>query len=383
LRDWYLYLQFPDGTVRKMTQEERDTQNIPLGARRFNPDNLRSPHPRPNLTYDYKGYKPHPNGWAVSLEKMQELDAAGRLLFPSSLDGRIMRKRYLDEAPGIVVGDVWTDISQLRGSQAEALGYPTQKPEALLERIIKASSNEGDLVLDPFCGCGTAIAVAQRLNRRWIGIDITHLAITLMKNRLLDTFGAAMDGAYRVIGEPVTLSEAQALADEDKYQFQWWALGLVGARPVPGDQKKGADKGIDGRLYFIDDNSGNAKQVILSVKGGHTDVTHVRDLRGVLDREGAEIGVLISMQEPTGPMKTEAASTGFYASPWNPAKPHPRLQILTIKELLEGKRIDMPPPGQVNVTFQRAPKARGESDARTPSIWDSGAVSDRMDVEKG
>ena len=157
----------------------------------------------------------------------------------------------------------------------------------------------------------------------------------------------------------VTLTEAEALAAEDKYQFQWWALGLVGARPV--EQKKGADKGIDGRLYFIDDNSGDAKQVILSVKGGHTDVTHVRDLRGVLDREQAQIGVLISMQEPTGPMKTEAASAGFYTSPWNPSKPHPKLQILTIKELLDGKRIDMPPPGQVNVTFQRAPKARGEA----------------------
>lgn len=197
-----------------------------------------------------------------------------------------------------------------------------------------------------------------------------------MKNRLLDTFGATMDGAYRVIGEPVTLSEAEALANEDKYQFQWWALGLVGARPVPGDQKKGADKGIDGRLYFIDDNSGVAKQVILSVKGGHADVSHVRDLRGVLDREGAEIGVLITMQEPTGPMKTEAASAGFYASPWNPAKPHPRLQILTIKELLEGKRIDMPPPGQVNVTFQRAPKARGEAGTHTPSIWDTSSDSE-------
>ena len=179
------------------------------------------------------------------------------------------------------------------------------------------------------------------------------------EGRLLDAFGADVAKTSRVIGEPVTLSEAEALAAEDKYQFQWWALGLVGARPV--EQKKGADKGIDGRLYFIDDNSGAAKQVILSVKGGHTDVTHVRDLRGVLDREQAQIGVLISMQEPTGPMKTEAASAGFYASPWNPAKPHPRLQILTIRELLDGKRIDMPPPGQVNVTFQRAPRARGEA----------------------
>jgi DNA modification methylase len=346
--------------------------SVDANGRRYTTRDLRSPHPRPNLTYEYKGYKPHPNGWSISREKMEEYDRQGRLWFPSSPDGRIRLKLYLDEQPGRRVQNLWDDIPPINSQAQERLGYPTQKPEALFERIIKASSNEGDTVLDPFCGCGTAIAVAQRLNRRWIGIDITHLAITLMKNRLLDSFGAAMEGAYRVIGEPVTLSEAQALADEDKYQFQWWALGLVGARPVPGDQKKGADKGIDGRLYFMDDNSGIAKQVILSVKGGHTDVTHVRDLRGVLDREGAEIGVLISMQEPTGPMKTEAASAGFYASPWNPSKPHARLQILTIKELLDGKRIDMPPPGQVNVTFQRAPKARGAVSTQAPSIWDTG-----------
>ncbi len=328
-------------------------------GRRYRLSDLRNPGVRPNLQYDYKGYKPHPNGWAMTREKMELLDAEGRLYFPKSPDGRIQLKRYLDEMPGNPVGSVWTDIRPIGAQAQERLGYPTQKPEALLERIIKASSNEGDVVLDPFCGCGTAIAVAQRLNRRWIGIDITHLAISLMKNRLLDSFGAEVAKAYTVIGEPVTLSEAEALAAEDKYQFQWWALGLVGARPV--EQKKGADKGIDGRLYFIDDNSGDAKQVILSVKGGHTDVTHVRDLRGVLDREKAQIGVLISMQEPTGPMKTEAASAGFYTSPWNPTKPHPRLQILTIRELLEGKRIGMPPPGQVNVTFQRAPRARGEA----------------------
>lgn len=351
---------------------EKHFRHIDENGRRYRIDNLANPAPRPNLMYEYKGYKPPANGWAISREKMEEWDKAGRLYYPKSADGRIQRKRYLDELKGDPVQSLWDDVEPISSQASERLGYPTQKPEALLERIIQASSNEGDLVLDPFCGCGTAIAVAQKLNRRWIGIDITHLAITLMKNRLLDTFGAAMEGAYRVIGEPVTLSEAEALAAEDKYQFQWWALGLVGARPVPGDQKKGADKGIDGRLYFIDDNTGNAKQVILSVKGGHTDVTHVRDLRGVLDREGAEIGVLITMQEPTGPMKVEAASAGFYASPWNPSKPHPRLQILTIKELLEGKRIDMPPPGQVNVTFQRAPKARGEAGTHTPSIWDSG-----------
>jgi hypothetical protein len=232
------------------------------------------------------------------------------------------------------------------------LGYPTQKPEALLERIIQASSNKGELVLDPFCGCGTTIAVAHRLKRRWIGIDITHLAVTLMKHRLKDAFGEAVRSTYEVVGEPVDVNGAGALAEQDPYQFQWWALGLVGARPV--EQKKGADKGIDGRLYFHDDPKGKTKQIIFSVKAGHTTAAHVRDLRGVIDRENAEIGVLISMQEPTQPMRAEAAACGFYKSLWGQ---HPRLQILTIAELLQGKSIDYPPSAQVDATFKKAPKA--------------------------
>jgi hypothetical protein len=248
----------------------------------------------------------------------------------------------------------------------ERLGYPTQKPEALLERIITASSDEGDVVLDPFCGCGTTVAAAQRLRRRWIGIDITHLAITLIRHRLRDAFGGQV--AYQVIGEPVSLPDAKTLADQDPYQFQWWALGLVGARPV--EQKKGADQGIDGRLYFHDEGeSGKTKQVVLSVKAGQTNVAHLRDLRGVVEREKAEIGVLITMQEPTQPMRTEGAGGGFYHSPgWN--KDYPRLQILTVAELLEGKGVDMPPlhgVAEVNTTFKKAPKAR-RRDPETPPL---------------
>jgi hypothetical protein len=243
------------------------------------------------------------------------------------------------------------------------LGYQTQKPEALLERIIQASTNEGDTVLDPFCGCGTTIAVAQRLKRGWIGIDITHLAIALVKNRLHDSFGDEV--SYEVVREPVSVPDAQTLASEDPYQFQYWALGLVGARPV--EEKKGADKGIDGRLYFHDDAEGaKTKQVILSVKAGHSNAAHVRDLRGVVEREQAEIGVLITMQEPTQPMRTEAAGAGFYHSPaYN--KNYPRLQILTVAELLNHKGIEMPPLRQVNVTFKKAPKARKQR-AHKPSL---------------
>ena len=215
--------------------------------------------------------------------------------------------------PGIPLQDLWDDIPPEAGSRD--LGYPTQKPETLLERVIQSSSNEGDLVLDPFCGCGTAIAVAQRLNRQWIGIDITHLAITLIKHRLHDAYGGK--ASYEIIGEPVSLPDAQALATQDPYQFQWWALGLVGARPV--EQKKGAAKGIAGCLYFHDDAEGQTKQVIFSVKAGkHVDVSMVRDLGHVVSREKAQMGVLISMENPTQPMRAEAAGCSLVPLPGIP-----------------------------------------------------------------
>ncbi|MEL7645778.1 MAG: DNA methyltransferase [Anaerolineaceae bacterium] len=357
LRDWYSYLEFPDGTTRRMTKKEKETQVIPPDARRFNTADMASPNPRPNLMFDYKGYHYPPKGWRYSLDTMKKLDEQGKLLFPASINGRIMFKRYLDEQVGATVGDVWTDISQLRSPMVERMGYPTQKPLALLERIINASSNPGDVVLDPFCGCGTAIAAAQKLGRQWIGIDITHLAIGLIKRRMEDAFGDSLQ--YEVIGEPTTVDDARSLAEQDKYQFQWWALGLVGARPA--DQKKGADHGIDGRLYFHDDHSGKTKQVILSVKGGsHVNVSHIRDLIGVLEREKAEIGVFISLEEASKPMRAEAAQAGFYHSEtWN--RDYPRVQILTIAELLDGKQIDMPPIQQVNQTFKRARREKGGS----------------------
>ncbi len=289
-----------------------------------------------------------------SRETFDRLKTDKRLISPQKKGAKWSYKQYLSESPGFTqVDDIWTEINAINPVAKERLGYPTQKPEALLERIIEASSDTADTILDPFCGCGTAVAVAQRLNRHWIGIDITHLAITLIKHRLWDAFGDK--ALYEVIGEPVSLPDAEALAAEDPYQFQWWALGLVGARPV--EQKKGADKGIDGRLYFHDEpQGGKTKQIVLSVKAGHTNAAHVRDLRGVLEREKAEIGVLITMQEPTHPMRSEGAGAGFYKSPWG--QQYRRLQILTIAELLDGKHIDYPPPTQTNVTFKRAPRAK-------------------------
>jgi SAM-dependent methyltransferase len=345
----------PDSRVEKkynLTDEK---------GRRFKSEPLELPQmmARPNLVYEYKGYTPK-WGWMMKKEKLLELEKEEKIYW--TRNGRPRRKNFLSDYEGTEVDNIWIDIHPLGQNQSEALGYPTQKPEDLLERILLASSREDDTVLDPFCGCGTAIAAAQKLKRNWIGIDITHLAIGLIKHRMADQFGDELE--YEVFGEPTTLEGAKELADMDKFQFEWWALGLVGARPA--DPKKGADRGIDGRLYFHDDSSSKTKQVIISVKGGHTGVAHIRDLVGVLDREEAQIGVEITLQEPTQPMRSEAASAGFYDSPWGK---HPRVQILTIEELLEGVQIDMPPIRQVNQTYRRAPRHQ-ETDGHQPSLLD-------------
>ena len=307
--------------------------------------------------YEWHGLRPPPSRcWAMAKDNMDELEKKGRIHWPKKKGGMPRLKLYPEDQPGVPGKDIWTDIKTMHNLSSERLGYPTQKPEALLERIIKASSNEGDIVLDPFCGCGTAVVVAQRLNRHWIGIDITHLAINLIKTRLRDAFGDEVKNSYDVIGEPTTFTEAEALAKEDPFQFQSWALGLVGARPY--EQKKGSDRGIDGRLYFHDDRSGRTKQIILSVKAGHVQVAHVRDLRGTIEREKAEIGVLLCLEKPTKPMLHEAVEAAFYESQgWGK---FPRIQILTIEELLGGKTIDYP-CGAADATFKRAPRAKSAS----------------------
>ncbi|MEX0642155.1 MAG: DNA methyltransferase [Pirellulales bacterium] len=322
----------------------------------------------------WRGYDPNKWGrhWANNHGQMNEWDKAGLIHWPktSGSAGGFPRRRAddpFDEAARMVtVGDVWTDIDRINQAAKERLGYPTQKPEALLDRIISVSTDEGDTVLDPFCGCGTSIASAQKLNRRWIGIDVTHLAITLIKHRLTSAFGNT--AKFTVVGEPVSAPDATTLAAADPYQFQWWALGLVGARPA--EQKKGADKGIDGRLYFHDeDDARETKQVIFSVKAGHISVPHVRDLRGVLAREKAHIGVLISIEKPTKPMRAEAAGAGFYRSQWT-QKDYPKLQLLTIDELLGGKQVDMPAVKHTSQTFKKAPKAKAKKTHRQKMIGD-------------
>jgi DNA modification methylase len=337
----------------------------------------RNPH------YEFLGVTRY---WRYSKERMQELYKQGRII-QTKPGGVPAYKRYLDEMKGVSLQDLWTDITPIPAQAKERLGYPTQKPVALLERIISASSNPGDVVLDPFCGCGTTIDAAEKLGRDWIGIDVTQLAISLIKNRLQDTYGSRLKfesssrresapsssseksqsgltsaatgniSLVRIIGEPTTPNEAATLAEDDKYQFQWWALGLVGARPV--EQKKGADHGIDGKILFRDDpKAAKPEQIIIQVKGGKTGVKDVRDLRGVLDREKAAIGILISLQPATGPMETEAASAGFYEHKTNKQK-FPRLQLRTVKELMEGKGIERPTSAAaIEETFKKAPESK-------------------------
>jgi site-specific DNA-methyltransferase (adenine-specific) len=327
--------------------------------------------------------------WSVQ-GKLDALDKAGLIYWPPK--GKVPGfKRYYNPNAGVPAADIITDIDPIAAQSAERLGYPTQKPVALLERFILASSNPGGLVLDPFCGCGTTIDAAEKLGRDWIGIDVTQLAISLIKNRLQDTYGSRMkfvsgplqrrtgvapvsnitetdisetgatpvlrESIVRIIGEPTTPNEAATLAEDDKYQFQWWALGLVGARPV--EQKKGADHGIDGKILFRDaPKAAKSEQIIIQVKGGKTGVKDVRDLRGVLDREQAAIGILISLQPATGPMETEAASAGFYEHKTNKQK-FPRLQLRTVKELMEGKGIGRPSTvAATDETFKKAPESK-------------------------
>ena len=320
----------------------------PGTGRKYRKDNLAGPGgaAKGNPQYEVMGVTRY---WRYSKERMQALIRQGRVI--QTKPGTVPAyKRYLDEMPGVPLQDLWGDIKPIGSQAAERLGYPTQKPVALLERIIQASSNEGDVVLDPFCGCGTTIAAAQKLDRRWIGIDITQLAISLIRYRMGDSFGK--DCRFEVIGEPTSIQDATALAKEDPYQFQWWALGLVRARPV--EQKKGTDRGIDGRLYFHDEGrGGETKQIIFSVKAGKVTVSHIRDLVGVISREKAQIGAFLSMEPPTSPMRREAASAGFYESPWGK---HPRIQLLTIEDLLGGKSIDY--PQDTDVTFKKAQRVK-------------------------
>ncbi len=324
-------------------------------GRRYQLTSILSPSPRPNMTYYWKGFPPPPMGWRFSRERMAEYDARGLIWYPKRKDGtldtdkRPRFKRYLDQQKGTVATTIWTDIPPINSQAQERLGYPTQKPLALLERIISTSSNPGDIVLDPFCGCGTAVHAAEKLQRRWIGIDVTHLAISLIEKRLNDAFPGIH---YEVHGTPKDEGAARALAALDKYQFQWWAVSLVNAQPY-GNKKKGPDKGIDGVIYFKPDGK-TTERAIVSVKGGsNVGVGAVKELRATIERQKAPIGLLICLDDPTREMRAEAASAGLYDC--GHVQKYPRIEIFTVADLFVGKKPSIPLVDPT-AAFKKAPK---------------------------
>jgi len=305
-------------------------------GRRYRLDNITAPMSRASKgqIYEWKGFRPGPSRcWIYAKDKMAELDAAGRLHY--SKTGYVSYKRYLDEMKGVRTQDIWDDITI--ASRTESLGYPTQKPLALLERIINASSNPGDLILDPFCGCGTAVVAAEKLGRRWIGIDITPIAIRLITERLERDFHLKPDKDYGVTGIPKDRSSARRLFEEDPKRFEIWAVTRVQGVPQPD---KVADKGVDGKVYFQDLKE-NLQWAVVQVKGGHVNPAMVRDFAHVIERDKAAMGFLITLETPTKGMYQAADEAGFFTAP--SGRKIPRLQIRTIKELLEErKEFDFP-----------------------------------------
>jgi DNA modification methylase len=314
-------------------------------GRKWSEQNLSSPNPRPNLTYPFTApngttYEPPPNGWKYTPDRMQVLAAEGRLHYPRKQGARLRLKNYLDEMPGVPPQDVWTDIGPIGGTNPERLGYPTQKPEALLERIVQSSSDEGDVVLDPFCGCGTTVAVAQQLRRQWVGIDITYIAVDLIDKRLRATYGEPIRSTYEIHGIPRDLAGAQALFASNAFDFERWAVSLVNGQPHARHEQAG-DRGVDGWVRFAATATDRGRAVV-SVKGGRQlNPSMVRDLRGTVESQRADMGVLVTLEQPTRGMVQETRRSGSYVHPLT-GRTHPRLQIVTVAQLLAGEPPDMP-----------------------------------------
>lgn len=327
-------------------------------GRRWQSVTLRNPSIRPNLHYPYLAsngqvYQPHANGWSCDIRRMKKYDQEERLHFPGKADGKLRLKMYLDESPGVKAQNIWSDIPAVNAMAEERLGYPTQKPLALLTRIVSTSSNPGDVVLDPFCGCGTAVHAAQALGRQWIGIDVTHIAIQIILDRLKKYFPSEKP---EVLGRPEDLSGARELARRDKYQFQWWASSLIGGQ-ARGGNRKGADRGVDGEIFFKHGVRSYGKAII-SVKGGdNLAPSMIRDLAGTTDRERADMGIFICLAQPTREMRVTAASFGMFDGVY------PKIAIITVDELLQRQSTFSLPPTFDTVTVrdearQRGPKQR-------------------------
>lgn len=325
-------------------------------GRRYQLDNLINPNAnRPNLTYEFLGVS---RVWRWTKERMLKAHADG--LIHQSAPGRVPRlKRYLDEQRGMPLGDVWTDIPPLNSQAKERLGYPTQKPVKLLNRILRAASNPGDVILDPFCGCGTTIAAAEEIDRNWIGIDVAFHAIKVIEDRIQTVNSGSK---YEVGGIPKDFESAQRLAFKDKFQFQWWANYLVGVQTLK-EIKKGPDRGIDGQMYFMNGPKGWGR-ILTSVKGGQNVGTRdVREFKAVIDREKADMGLFICLRGGTREMKAEAASFGFADT----AHGHlPRLQIVSVEEWFKGNRPILPSLGHVSREYFQPERLQKTKKSRIP-----------------
>ena len=307
-------------------------------GRRFKASDLSAAKPGGDTSYLWKGNLP-PSGryWAFSRENMEKFEAAGKIYY--SRTGKPYLKQYLDEMLGVSPNDIWIEFPGIT-IKSERLGYPTQKPLALLERIIKSSSKVGDVVLDAYCGCGTTVAVSQRLKRQWIGIDITYQSISLILKRLEDAFGAGVLDSVALNGIPKDMASAKALAlkkdDRTRKEFEKWAVLTYSNNRATINQKKGADKGIDGIAYFTGDRD-EPEKIILQVKSGKVNSRDIRDLRGTMDREGAVLGVFITLNQPTKDMSKEAKEAGIYQSRFM-NKPTDKIRIVTIQEMIEEQK---------------------------------------------
>jgi len=348
-------------TVRTEYSQDHLTKrfrNVDANGRNFWPNTCLAPGGRGPL-YEWNG---HSRNWRFTKDRMSELDAKGDIYYSES--GMPYRKNYLDELPGQTVQNLWADIKMTK-SGAERLGYPTQKPIALLERIINASSNPGDVVLDPFCGCGTAIVAAQKLGRQWLGIDVTPIATSLIQKRLFDQFEArdirllsaadkanavTLARAFSVEGLPTDETGARAMFEADHKKFEMWAVGLVPAIP---QEKKGADGGIDGLAYF-DVGAKELTKAVIQVKGGKVGSPGVQQLRGAMSGLNAALGFYVTLEAPTRNMKAEALSAGYYKAATGVGRQVPAMQIRTIAELLDGHGFEFPVTVGSNVSFKSA-----------------------------
>jgi DNA modification methylase len=292
--------------------------------------------------YEYKGAK---SLWRVPETTMKQLDIEGKLHFTKT--GGIRLKRYLDELKGISLQCLWDDISPINSQAAERLGYPTQKPEALLERIIKSSSNEGDVVLDAYCGCGTTVAVAQKFKRQWIGIDITYQSIALILKRLEDQDASALDNVV-VAGVPKDFKSAEALAnkkdDRTRKEFEKWVVLTYSRNRAIINEKKGGDGGIDGIVYVVDKNERGDienKKALFSVKSNEKlTPAVVRELFGTVEREKAACGILLTLY-PMSNLVKESKQYGFYHNQFT-GHDYPKIQVVSVAEMLQGNLLELP-----------------------------------------